>query len=229
MSIVLTKNDRALLKGVHPDLVKVIEQAARITTIPFKITEGLRSIAQQKKNVAKGVSWTMNSRHLTGHAVDLVPMVDIDGDGKVSAGEQYSWPIYYKLGPIIKQAAKQVGVPVEWGADWKKNKDGPHWQLPFKQYPAMASASTNKPLADIQATEPPATHETEDANRVKHTAVLAAAGSGDVASNIQPLGDAANAVMGQQSELSSGDILRIVVALVILGLVGYGIWKMWKK
>jgi len=111
----------------HPDLQKIIKRAAEITSVPFTILQADRTLAQQKANVAKGVSWTMRSRHLIGadgmvYAVDIAPLVG----GKVS----WSWPLYYKLAPIIKQAALDVGIPVEWGGDWKKNKDGPHWQLP---------------------------------------------------------------------------------------------------
>lgn len=118
----------------HPDLQKIIIRAAEITTVPFTILQADRTLAQQKANVAKGVSQTMNSRHLIDkaglvHAVDIAPL---NGAGKVS----WSWPLYHKLAPIIKQAAKDVGVPVEWGGDWKKFKDGPHWQLPWKTYPA---------------------------------------------------------------------------------------------
>lgn len=116
----------------HPDLQKIIKRAAEITSVPFTILQADRTLAQQKANVAKGVSWTMRSRHLIGpdgmvYAVDIAPLAG----GKVS----WSWPLYHKLAPIIKQAALDVGIPVEWGGDWKKNKDGPHWQLPWKLYP----------------------------------------------------------------------------------------------
>lgn len=121
------------MSRAHPDLQKIVLRAAEITTIPFTILQADRTVAQQKANVAKGVSWTMKSRHLIGddglvYAVDIAPL---GPDGKAS----WSWPLYYKLAPIMKQAAKDVGVPVEWGGDWKKNKDGPHWQLPWKLYP----------------------------------------------------------------------------------------------
>jgi peptidoglycan L-alanyl-D-glutamate endopeptidase CwlK len=74
----------------------------------------------------------MKSRHLPGadgksRAIDIAPL---DG-GQVS----WAWPTYFKLAPIIKQAAKEVGVPIEWGGDWRTFKDGPHWQLPWKDYP----------------------------------------------------------------------------------------------
>lgn len=127
MAIKLGPTSEMLLRGVHPDLVKVVRRAAAISNIDFKVLEGVRSTARQRELVKKGASQTMNSRHLTGHAVDL---------GVVVGGTiRWDWPLYYKLADIVKQAAKDVGVPIEWGGDWRKFKDGPHWQLPRKKYP----------------------------------------------------------------------------------------------
>ena len=126
MSFVLGTKSKERLKGVHPDLVKVVERAIQITPIDFTVLEGLRTVARQKQLVAAGASQTMNSRHITGHAVDIAPLLN----GKVS----WDWPLYNKIAPFIKQAAKDVGVPIEWGGDWKTFKDGPHWQLPKRLY-----------------------------------------------------------------------------------------------
>lgn len=123
------------LEGIHPDLRKVMDRALEISPIDFLITEGLRTKARQAELVAKGASKTMKSRHITGHAVDLVPMLDLDKDGKIEAEEMYSWPLMRKLAPFIKQAAKDVHIPVEWGGDWTTFPDGPHYQLPPKAYP----------------------------------------------------------------------------------------------
>lgn len=123
------------LKGVHPDLVKVIEKAADISDMTFVVTEGLRTVARQRQLVAAGASKTMNSRHITGHAVDLAVWVDGDKDGNVDNGEiRWDWPLYVNLSKIVKEAARLVGVPIEWGGDWKSFKDGPHYQLPAKKY-----------------------------------------------------------------------------------------------
>lgn len=131
MSIVLSEKSRIKLLGAHPDLRRVIERAAALSSIDFTVLEVTRTLARQKELVAKGASKTMNSRHIPSadgfsRAVDIAPM---DG-GQVS----WAWPVYHKLAPIIKQAAKEVGVPIEWGGDWKW-ADGPHWQLGWKEYP----------------------------------------------------------------------------------------------
>lgn len=124
----LSTISRNNLRGVHPDLVRVVERAIQITPVDFRVLEGLRSKAQQRKNIEKGVSWTMNSRHLTGHAVDLVPMI-----GKEIS---WSWPLFYPLADAVKKAAAELHIPIKWGGDWKKNKDGPHFELDRKFYPA---------------------------------------------------------------------------------------------
>jgi len=73
--------------------------------------------------VATGKSTTMNSRHLTGHAVDLVPY-------PVS----WDWEHFYPIADAMKAAAEELGVDLEWGGDWKTFKDGPHFQLSRKKY-----------------------------------------------------------------------------------------------
>jgi len=127
MTFSLSQRSIKALEGVHPDMVKVVKRAIQITDIDFVVTEGLRTLQKQKQLVAAGASQTMRSRHLTGHAVDLAALVA----GKV----RWDYPLYGKLAVAMKQAAKEVGVPIEWGGDWKSFKDGPHFQLPWKQYP----------------------------------------------------------------------------------------------
>lgn len=118
---------KARLKGVHPDLVKVVEKAIQLTTVDFTVLEGVRDAVRQKKLVESGASQTPNSRHLTGHAVDLGAWVDDQVD--------WSWPLYHKINAAMQEASKLVGVPIEWGGNWRTFKDGPHFQLPRKEYP----------------------------------------------------------------------------------------------
>ena len=126
MTFVLGAKSLARLEGVHPDLVRVVKRAIEITPVDFTVTEGLRTVERQRALVAAGASQTMKSRHITGHAVDLAALVM----GEV----RWDWPLYAKLAGAMKAAAKEVGVPLEWGGDWKM-KDGPHFQLPWANYP----------------------------------------------------------------------------------------------
>jgi peptidoglycan L-alanyl-D-glutamate endopeptidase CwlK len=116
------------LNGLHDHLIAVVGRAAEITDLDFIVTEGLRTEKRQAELFAAGASQTMNSRHLTGHAVDLA--------AKVGKEVRWDWPLYAKLNEVMQEAAAEMGVPLEWGGNWKKFKDGPHWQLPHKEYPA---------------------------------------------------------------------------------------------
>jgi peptidoglycan L-alanyl-D-glutamate endopeptidase CwlK len=116
------------LKGVHPDLVKVVKRAIEISEIDFTVLEGMRSVDRQRKLLESGASTTMNSRHLTGHAVDLGAWVG----GTV----RWDWPLYHKIAAAMKQAAKEEGVYLDWGGDWSNFPDGPHFQLNWGKYPA---------------------------------------------------------------------------------------------
>jgi peptidoglycan L-alanyl-D-glutamate endopeptidase CwlK len=108
------------LSGVHPDLVSVVKLAIERSEVDFMVTEGLRSKERQKELVAAGASKTMNSRHITGHAVDLAAYVN---------GIRWDWPLYEKIAKAMKQAAYELNIKIEWGGDWKSFKDGPHFQL----------------------------------------------------------------------------------------------------
>ena len=114
------------LQGVHPDLVKVVERAIQISTVDFTVLEGLRSPQRQRALYDAGASQTLNSRHITGHAVDLGAWVDDQID--------WSWPLYIRIAGAMKMAAQELGVPIVCGIDWKM-RDGPHHELDRKDYP----------------------------------------------------------------------------------------------
>lgn len=136
---VLSKRSRDKLRGVHPDLVRVVELAIQRTTIDFVVVQGARTQAEQDALYAQGrtkagpkVTWTRNSRHIGGFAVDLVPFVggeiEWDNDGRAGA-----WPPIVKA---MKDAAAELRVPLKWGGDWAGTPDRPHFELPADRYPA---------------------------------------------------------------------------------------------
>jgi peptidoglycan L-alanyl-D-glutamate endopeptidase CwlK len=138
----LSERSLRRLEGVHPDLVEVVHHAAELATkagMDFGVGEGMRSLARQKQLVTEGKSKTLNSRHLTGHAVDLW----VYKDGIVTWAQKE----YLALSKIILQAAKDRGIPLRWGGDWdgdgdskdERFFDGPHYELPAKYYPAKGS------------------------------------------------------------------------------------------
>jgi len=112
------------LSGVHPDLVAVVKRAISITEQDFAVTEGIRHIERQRQLVAKGASKTMNSRHLTGHAVDLVPW-------PIS----WDWEYFYPIADAMKTAAEELGVAITWGGAWHLT--------PFNDYKGVAKEAYN--------------------------------------------------------------------------------------
>lgn len=125
------KRSEKNLSGVHPDLVKIYRRAVELSDLDPVVTCGQRSVAEQRILVSKGASKTMNSRHIPArngyaHAIDVAFIFGKD--------LRWDWPLYKAFADVMKKAAKELGLPIEWGGDWKF-KDGPHFQLPWNKYP----------------------------------------------------------------------------------------------
>jgi peptidoglycan L-alanyl-D-glutamate endopeptidase CwlK len=116
------------LQGVNPALIAVVRRALELSLVDFGITEGLRTMERQREMVRTGKSQTLKSRHLTGHAVDVVAYL--------GANISWEWKYYEQIAAAFKQAGKELGTVIEWGGDWKSLKDGPHFQLSVKDFPA---------------------------------------------------------------------------------------------
>jgi peptidoglycan L-alanyl-D-glutamate endopeptidase CwlK len=119
------------LAGVHPDLVKVVQRAAQITTQPFQVIEGLRTVQQEAVNVAKGASQTMHSRHLNGCAVDVAALLD----GHI----EWRPAFYTAINDAFEQASKELSIPITWGGSWKTLKDYGHFELSWTAYPSQSN------------------------------------------------------------------------------------------
>ena len=126
MTFALGTKSKERLKGVHPDLVKVIEEAIKESPLDFSITEGLRTRERQQELFSAGKSQTMNSRHITGHAIDFAVL----RDGEITWDFKY----YQLVADHIKAVAKKLDVPITWGGDWVSFKDGPHIELHRSKY-----------------------------------------------------------------------------------------------
>lgn len=153
MAFKFGKRSKRELKGVHPDMIRVVNRALALSDIDFMVTDGIRTITEQTEMVRCGASRTMNSKHLTqletgyGHAVDLV--------GLLNGKARWEWPVVYEIAEVMRQAAEVEDVNVRWGGCWgwitdsvgsmedlvneyKKRKkkqgkkpflDGPHFEL----------------------------------------------------------------------------------------------------
>lgn len=152
MAYQLSQKSLDRLKGVDERLVKVVKRAIQLSSVDFMVLEGVRSKEQCMINYGKGrtaaqcvakgvpaqyanpsaakVTWLNDpfaSKHVSGKAVDLVPY-------------PVDWNDLKKFDAIAKamlQAAKELGVPVRWGADWNGNgkprergeSDSPHFEI----------------------------------------------------------------------------------------------------
>lgn len=165
-SFVLGMKSRTNLRGVHKHLVNVVERSIELTSVDFQVFEGLRTRERQAKLVAQGASQTMDSRHIVGadgygHAVDLVPMIDFDGDGRLEL--RWDWSLCYRVADAVRRASVELQVPIRWGGVWDRTLadlaaddledevaayvarrradgrkaflDGPHFELPASLYP----------------------------------------------------------------------------------------------
>ena len=125
MSYKLGTRSLQSLSGVHPDMVAVVKRAIEITGVDFTVIEGIRNINRQRELFKAGKSTTMNSRHITGHAVDMVPWpVDWNDLGRFEV-----------MSKAMKTAAEELNIPIVWGGDWKSFYDAPHFELDRKVYP----------------------------------------------------------------------------------------------
>lgn len=157
MTYALGSTSLARLQGVQPSLVRVVERAIQLTTVDFKVVEGVRSDEQAYVNFGKGrtyaeckavgcpplyakpnlskVTWLrnpLNTKHRKqadgfGHAVDLLPA-------------PYDWKASEPFSAVAKAmmtAAAELSVSLRWGKDWdrdgiigeKGETDSPHFEL----------------------------------------------------------------------------------------------------
>jgi len=118
MAFKLSKRSESKLTGVKPQLVNIVRRAIQLSSVDFGVTEGVRTLATQKKYLREGKTQTLESKHLTGDAVDRVAYV----------GSAISWELnlYDNIADAMKKAAMEQGVAIRWGASWQID-DIRHW------------------------------------------------------------------------------------------------------
>lgn len=106
----LSQRSHSRLIGVDERLVNLVSSAILTSPIDFTVNEGLRTLERQKHLVAIGASTTLNSKHLTGEAVDLIPYVENT--------IRWEWPLYYTLAEHIRSVAQSMNISLRWGGCW---------------------------------------------------------------------------------------------------------------
>jgi len=151
---VLNAGSKKELLRVHEALVSIVEKAVQLSVQEFAVHDGIRTIAEQQQMVQRGASKTLDSRHVSGHAVDLVPYIN----GKL----RWEWPPIYLIADAMRIGAQELKIPLRWGGAWdvdftnsmeppedlvanyvaRRKKqglsafiDGPHFELQRSQYP----------------------------------------------------------------------------------------------
>jgi peptidoglycan LD-endopeptidase CwlK len=157
MKFVLGKRSLSRLQGVDEDIVRVIKRAIELTPIDFTVLEGLRTKSRQAQLLKRGATRTMNSRHITGHAVDIAPLVG----GKIPWND---WDKFATVANSVFEAADELGVLIQWGGDWDGDGDskdetfldGPHYQVPWPYRIEACEKAQKRRVTARNSSEPPA-------------------------------------------------------------------------
>ena len=142
MTFKLSQRSLNNLEGVDKRLQDVVHHAIKVTKVDFAVICGMRTLEEQKALVAKGASKTMNSKHLTGDAVDLMAYI----------GSRASWELnlYDEIADAMREGAINAGVTLRWGAAWHKNLtewDGTAEDL-LNEYVDLRRSQCKRPFID---------------------------------------------------------------------------------
>lgn len=150
MGFSLGATSRKRLEGVHLHLVGVVQSAIALATLDFGVSEGLRTRERQAELFAQGKTKTLDSRHLTGHAIDVVALVN----------GQASWALanYITIAEAMRGASVNLSIPIRWGGCWEVLTDVTDLAAAVTAYVARVSKAGGKPLVDGPHFELPRTH-----------------------------------------------------------------------
>ncbi len=140
------KKSEENLKGVHPELVRLHRKV--LEKYDHSIDDGIRDIEEQKKYIAKGVSQTLNSKHLPqedglSHATDSRPYPHPDWD-KIEKCLSYIRQVdpnldilrFYHYQGYVKGVADTLDIPIRQGIDWDRDNalgDQKFFDLPHNE------------------------------------------------------------------------------------------------
>lgn len=137
------------MKGVHPKLIELMKKAIGDSPYDFKIIQGLRTAEYQNslyqqgrtkpgKIVTKLDGYNKKSNHQAkadgyGHAVDIAVCGQYDQNGNyvkyTTDAEMFDNKKLVEISRHVKAVAKEMGLDIVWGGDWKTLYDTPHYEL----------------------------------------------------------------------------------------------------
>jgi len=128
MAFTFSKRSEDNLEGVNSALVGVVRRALELSTVDFIVIEGRRTQERQRQLYNAGASKTMSSRHLSGNAVDLLPV----------AADWNNYKCWLPVLVAMRQAGQELGVKLRFGITWTDNPedrpakflDAPHVEIP---------------------------------------------------------------------------------------------------
>ena len=146
---VLSEASIEKMKGVHPKLIELMKKAIGDSPYDFKIVQGLRTAEYQNslyqqgrtksgKIVTKLDGYNRKSNHQAksdgyGHAVDIAVCGQYDQNGNyvkcTTDAEMFDNKKLVEISKHIKAVAKDMGLEIVWGGDWKTLYDTPHYEL----------------------------------------------------------------------------------------------------
>lgn len=127
MPFSLSSKSQIKLALVHKDLQTLVNSAIKESAVEFIITEGLRTLARQEELLKARATTTMNSRHLTGHAVDVAAIINGVADWHPN--------LYNHIADAFLSESAKLDIPIVWGGTWLTFKDLCHFELNRKFYP----------------------------------------------------------------------------------------------
>jgi peptidoglycan L-alanyl-D-glutamate endopeptidase CwlK len=131
----LDATSKQRLLGCDSKLQLLFTEAIKESPYTFKITCGLRTVAEQQSLYAIGRSKagkivTMidgikkKSKHNYNPSL-AVDIAIIDENNKLTWQEKY----YIIVSNHVKEVAKNLKINIKWGGDFKSFKDYPHYEL----------------------------------------------------------------------------------------------------
>lgn len=129
------------LDTVIPELQQVATLALKYSDIDFGVVEGIRTLSRQKRLDKAGASKTLRSKHLDGHALDVLAYL-----GRRSS---YNSKLYYKIAEAFQRASVELGIKVRWGGCWQVLSTIGDIELAVKDYVMRKQANGKTPFLDF--------------------------------------------------------------------------------